>query len=267
VPTGDRTSQRVLDAVAQLHRAGRTPTQIEKKIYDRAMGNCGEEQRLHHALSLSSIKRIVSNLKRAEKPGGEPWTLIDDDTNEPAIVLETLAEVIADNEGRVVSLTADEARMVARIGRAFPDLPAIARWEIAVLYLARRATDRRTDDIDGYLAFAPWRFWPNDDVQIRRSQIYDRAQRLGWIPVQPDTSGASHVRSDPQHAARTAEYASASQKIRQGWAASGFQPILDDSEENTVSNPVSNDARFVTERRRSQRPSALGPQDMANAGE
>jgi hypothetical protein len=264
---------------------GRTPTQIVNELDERAYRTSGDV-RLPYSVSLSNVKRIVSDLQREEDTSGSgPWTFLDDDTGAPSIVLETLAQVVAYTNGQKTSFDVPEARVVARIGKAFPDLPILGRWKLAVLYVVRRELGKRSDDLDQFLAFAPWRD-PIAGEPMNRLAEYFRAQLLGWIPptplaVRPPTPHAVHSSDDfPPSKDSIGLEADAATAFQQGRKIQALVDQLsafwrDDADVTdpgkstgaAVSNPVSDDARPVTGRSRPNHSPTSAPQDTADGDE
>jgi hypothetical protein len=196
-------------------------TAIHKQLVDefgtnRPDGNGKVEP---HGLSKRTVEGFVQEARDYLAQAPRPmWTLLDDDIGEPAIVLETLAEVIMYTSGAVTTFEVDEARMVARIGRAFPTLPVIDRWSLAILYIVRRWRGKRTDDVDTYLAFAPWE---NSEEGVHRQYNYARAQQLGWVPEQPRPLNSDLSRVNLKHVDLFADWIDAKQMIARSLAQPG----------------------------------------------
>lgn len=319
----------VQDFITEL--ASRQPPLRPAAIWAEAVKRFGSDEPdedgnvAPRGLSQRTVEGMVQQTRDEIAKAPRPvWTLIDDDTGEPVIVLETLAEVISFTMGGVATFEVDEARMVARIGKAFPAMPALDRWSLAILYVVRRWREKRTDDIDIYLAFKPWE---NDEGGVERQYEYERAQRFGWVPEQPrplfsdlhrvnlrevDVS-ADWIEAKQQMARAQVEWdramaqpgaqlkfppvtADEYRRIFERWFGTADEPAEPDALQKAidrwlprrattwkigddpkllgepvtagaVSNPVSNDARSATVRRRPKRPRTSASQDMTDGDE
>jgi hypothetical protein len=106
------------------------------------------------------------------------WTLADSTPEEARLVLDVLAAVIKGTQGRIHSVTKHEAAQLPRLAAAAPALGPFEWWRLAREYLARAAHQQATADLDGCLAFAPWRS-PTD------RERYEGAVAAGWVPLAP----------------------------------------------------------------------------------
>jgi hypothetical protein len=294
-------------AAEALLAAQTPPAEVLRWLKDRVKaGDAGfSEDRIPTLRTLQYWAREIPSRKTSDR-----WSFADDNTGEPAMVLETLAAVIDYTSGAVTSFEVAEAEFIARLGRAFPDLPPLDRWQIAILYVVRLERGKPTDDIDAYLAFAPWRPWSHEEEGIDRHEVYDRAQHLGWVPPQPRPFSSDLIRALSSGPDRDAALARADaladwqykrQDVHRAEAMPGAQWVLGDDERRlgipldhpvaeseitvdvdlskiaeepsrlvqseAVSNPVSNDARSATGRRRPARPRRSAPQDVADGDE
>jgi len=64
-------------------------------------------------------------------PRGERWSLLDATPNEARYVLPVIAAVIGTTHGRRTYVTKDEARVIARIYAAGPDVPPAEAFRVA----------------------------------------------------------------------------------------------------------------------------------------
>jgi hypothetical protein len=122
-------------------------------------------------------RRTVERHVAAVTPrAAEPWVWCDDD--DAPVVLEALAEVIHRTDGRKVQFSRGEAAWVARVRRAVPDLPCYPAYLLARAYLLREEAEEQAADLDGFLAFAPWR-------SNTHRQRWEEAISNRWIPGPP----------------------------------------------------------------------------------
>lgn len=122
------------------------------------------------APSESTIKRRIRTLRSIDKSG--QWSLLDGSPEATGAVLDVLGFVIESTEGRITSLTKTEASWVVRLYAVRPDLPPEDAWFLVRSYVVRDAHGDATDDLDTYLAFAPWRSYEHT---VRYSQAINMA--------------------------------------------------------------------------------------------
>lgn len=108
-----------------------------------------------------------------------PWTLASPSPAAADQVLDVLAAVVEETNGRVSSVTQLEAEWISRLRAARPDLPGWECWFLARLYIMRTGRHESTADLDMYLAFAPWR----DDEHADR--YVDAISAAGIAPALP----------------------------------------------------------------------------------
>jgi len=68
-----------------------------------------------------------------------------------------LVAVIEVTGGRIAQLSMAHAQWVVTILQARPDLPLVDAWLLAGAAMRRESRGERMNDIETYLAFAPWR--------------------------------------------------------------------------------------------------------------
>jgi hypothetical protein len=95
----------------------------------------------------------------------EPWTFVDSDPDDAALILPALRAWIEWSQGRYGPISKPQAEWIVRIRRAAPDIPP---GEAAI----RAQGPAR--DLEAYLAWAPWR-GPD------HAAAYVDAFRRGWI--------------------------------------------------------------------------------------
>ena len=156
----------VLAKIEEYIDKGWGPTQIYTYLRDNINPP-------YKAPSLRTIQDIVR-----EKSGPDPsgrWALNDADPDEATLILPALADVIQETEGRRAYLTRAQAELIGRIRRVAPELNGWAVYRLARLYLFREGRGEPPSDIEGFLAFAPWRSQKQRDA-------YQRALENEWIP-------------------------------------------------------------------------------------
>ncbi|MDI6871235.1 MAG: hypothetical protein QME79_07740 [Bacillota bacterium] len=132
------------------------------------------------APSERTIRSVVRELLPPDASG--PWRPgPENDPEDDARILATMAECAARSKGRSWQweLTQEHARWIAWLRAGWPDLDPVAAVVLAADYRARRETGRDCRDLDGYLAFAPWR---SPEAYGR----YQDAVKQGWLPESPD---------------------------------------------------------------------------------
>jgi len=113
--------------------------------------------------SIRTVQRIVHDLRPTTAT--VPWTLAGDETGEPRLILDVLAAVITETEGRRRHISTEEARWVALVEKA-AQLPHFDLYLVAREYLRRDEARKDTTDLDHWLAFGP--------------DQYEEAVRKGW---------------------------------------------------------------------------------------
>lgn len=128
-------------------------------------------------------ERTIDRRRKEERAArsGEPWIFEESGDDEAELVLPVLAEKIRQTRGHQTTLESGEARWIARIRRAAPDVPLALAAQLAL-----RAGRGDVSAVLSVLAFAPWR----DDEHARR---YTEAVLSGWLP-RPEPS----PRTDPE---------------------------------------------------------------------
>ena len=105
--------------------------------------------------SLRTVQDVFKQLTATDESG--PWSLGEAvEKDEASLVLPVLAELLANATLGVSTLSVNEARWIARVRRASPDVPPLAAYHIARTYLAREARGEAASDVDAVLALRPW---------------------------------------------------------------------------------------------------------------
>ena len=74
-----------------------------------------------------------------------------------ALILPVLAELIEASGGRLKVISNAKAKWIVRLRHVAGDLPPWTIYEIAHTYMLRHERQDSTDDLNAFLAFAPWR--------------------------------------------------------------------------------------------------------------
>lgn len=165
----------LLSRIAELAATTASAAEIHRQLEQEAESGRADFRK-GDVPSLRTLQDIVSDYRPPDDSG--LWSLADADGDEAALVPPMLA-VLA-NLGPFRHFSREEARLVARIRRAAPDLPlGVPLFILALAYKLRRSRGMPTVDLDTFLGFAPWR----GGVQRER---YREALREGWIEPGPD---------------------------------------------------------------------------------
>lgn len=158
----------IMDAIDAYADEGWSPAQIHRELGKRA-------EFASRLPTLRTVQRYVSD--RPYDPSGT-WSLEQAQPDELETLLPILAAVIERTEGRLTYLTNTEAQWLTRLGRVAADLGEWMLYRLARMYIRRKDAGEATDDLDAYLAFAPWR---GPESERRYSEIWG----AGKIPPAP----------------------------------------------------------------------------------
>jgi hypothetical protein len=127
-----------------------TPAQIERELRTN--------KEYKELVPLLPSLRTIQTIVKENRPGDEsgPWSIADAEADEGLLVLPVVAAAAIKTAGERRGVTRAEARCIQTIRRVAPDLDLWAVYRLARLYLLREARREATDDLDLYLAFAPW---------------------------------------------------------------------------------------------------------------
>jgi hypothetical protein len=161
MPKQRRTDTDIVRTIHELASRSYRPAEIRRRLVDRF----GE--------AATPTDRTVENIAREVTPrdSSGDWSPTDSDNPMPQL-REVLATVIERTEGRKRHLTKREAETTGRLLAFAPDVPPWQAYVLARWYLAEREANAPTEDLDEWLAFAPWQ-----DGGAR----YERAFERGWI--------------------------------------------------------------------------------------
>ena len=131
--------------------------------------------------SKRTVQGMVKQIRQAtDRDRSDTWSVLEDDTGEPRIVLDALAAALTQTRGGVGSISKAEARLVVKVARSAPELPPYQWLRFARLYAVRQALGWPASDLDALLALAPWR-----DEGEEGWTLYRRSVREGWIAEAP----------------------------------------------------------------------------------
>jgi hypothetical protein len=130
--------------------------------------------------NIRAVQREVEKVN-VEKSTGT-WGVEKDNGEDARLILDVLADVIIQTEGRKTSFTKEEACWVLNLRKVAPDARPYNVWLIAREYMVlnnkknKKITD--TAALDHYLAFRPWTNW-------NRFGNYEGVVAMGWIKEDP----------------------------------------------------------------------------------
>ncbi|MDA1061658.1 MAG: hypothetical protein O2895_01915 [Chloroflexi bacterium] len=152
----ERTAGRIEQAIIDFALLGFTPVQIHREL-PAALRKLAESEGggSWKVPSLRTVQRIAARARPADP--SEPWSIEDSSPEDARVVLDFLAEVIEGTQGRIREVTREEAVWIVRLRCLAPPLSFAETLLLSALYRERRGAGKPTDDLDAYLAFAPWR--------------------------------------------------------------------------------------------------------------
>jgi len=168
MPKGPTTDAEIVATIPQLAMLGHSAREIHRIIH--ADPRFADRERP----ALRTVQAHVSKLHVRDSSG--IWSLAAADPETSGLVLDALATIIDVSEGRVTTFTVAEAAWIEAIHRARRDIPAEDAWYLSRFYVTRERHNEPTDDLDAYLAYAPWR---DNDARER----YITATIAGHIPA------------------------------------------------------------------------------------
>jgi hypothetical protein len=165
------TDDDVAQEIRQLVRLGVKPLEVREKLL-------AEDRFKGRVPSYDTILRTRKDIEREDQSGTWVWTAKDIDPEMVRIVLDTLGEVNSQTGGRVQSFTNQMAERIYQIRAAFPKIPPMYAYMLAVTMTPDTGSRDGVDDVTGFLMYQPWM----GEEQQRR---YWEAVRQGWIPKGP----------------------------------------------------------------------------------
>ena len=127
--------------------------------------------------SKKTVERVVKSVRIEDSSG--PWGVMDSDAEDARLILDVLADVIIQTEGRKTRFTKEEASWVLKLRKVASDARPYNVWLLAREYMVLE--DKKIYDtaaLDHYLAFKPW-------TNKNRFGNYEGAVALGWIKEDP----------------------------------------------------------------------------------
>lgn len=174
--TSRRTDEQYVEEVHRIFREGtRRPNDVFRELLKWARD---EAIPIVELPSQRTVRRIVDEYGQILE--SEPWSLGDAGPGDPdpRLVIPALEGVIAHTNAKVQSITKLEARWIARILAVAPDLGGWAAYSLAHRYIAREKAEQPTNDLDAFLALAPWRDDPREEPSGREQWRRWRFMRL-----------------------------------------------------------------------------------------
>lgn len=124
--------------------------------------------------SLRTIQEIVRSSR--DVPSG-PWSLAEARNEaEARLAIAVLGELVKLTRSPQSTLTKGVVHWMVKVHSAAPDMPLLTLYSVARDYRRRQANNEPTDDLDLFLALAPWR---QDDPS--RFQLFKEAMSKGWL--------------------------------------------------------------------------------------
>lgn len=121
-------------------------------------------------ISLRTIERRVRAAAASDQ--SERWRLAPAAAADPSATLEVLAAVTIHTKGAICSLTVTEARWIASIRAAAPDISPWECFALARTFIARTFAEAPVDDLEAYLAFSPWSHRGDEERNEERRRAY-----------------------------------------------------------------------------------------------
>ncbi len=150
--------------------------EIHRRVREGSFTNAAElhrelvEQFPEDAPSERTVRSIVKELTPPTTSGiWQPGP--DADPEDAALILETVAEHMSRGKRRWPNIANDHAQWIAWLRRGWPDMDPVATLALSADYLSRREAGDSTKDLDGLLAFTPWR---SSENAIRWQKAQDR---------------------------------------------------------------------------------------------
>ncbi|GEM_PF-1848528 len=155
-----------LDVYNEIHRRVRegsftNAAELYRQLLEQFPATCPSER---------TIRSIVKELEPPTTSGvWQPGP--DADPEDAALILETVAEHMSRGKRRWPNIVNDHAQWIAWLRKGWSDIDPVAALALSADYLSRREAGDSTRDLDGLLAFAPWR---SPENAIRWQEAQDR---------------------------------------------------------------------------------------------
>lgn len=144
-----RIDSDVYDEIGRIVRTDdwTNATEVWRKVCDRFPDRAPSDR---------TVRDVVNELRPPDPSG--PWQPgPDGDPTEDALILDALAAAWEHGFRRKRPLSREEARWIGWVRSGWPDLDLLTALVVASEYRARRQKEAATGDLDGFLAYAPWR--------------------------------------------------------------------------------------------------------------
>ncbi len=181
-------------------RPGRT---FDPRMVDSIRDMCGFDPRPSSAAIRKALKAdprfkklpdsqipsegTIADICEAAPPRGERWSLLDATPDEARHVLPVIAAVIETTHGRRTYVTKDEARVIARIYAAAPDVPPAEAFRVTRELLWAAGDPVYEAMQTHWLAFRAWT--PEGQERYRTAPLPTRYEVPGDMLGRPTEEG------------------------------------------------------------------------------
>ena len=133
------------ELIAIWHREGWSNREIGAALVDKY----GEDQ-------AASI-RVIQNITKEIRENRVPWNRLEAGGYDSGFILEVLADVNEETNGKKTQFTQEEADWVMWVCKAAPDLPLYGVWMLAQLYMGEtRSANPQFDQLDLFIGTRCW---------------------------------------------------------------------------------------------------------------
>jgi hypothetical protein len=157
----------ILEAIAGYARL-KSPTRIKEML--------GADPQFQ-GRKLPATKTIGRILKDLPEEEGKELRLASRSAADASLLLPVLRALIENTDGAVTTLTEKESARVLWLRRIAPGLDPWSAYRLARFYMARDAQKEKTEDLDIFLAFEPWR----SPEEYRLFEKWVREHRPQWV--------------------------------------------------------------------------------------
>ena len=181
---------------------GKVMSRIEELVNGKAWGGTQVYRQLEEdgfkppvLPTLRAVQAYVAKIAPQDKGPSNPWTLVDEEPEDPRPVLAAVAAAIELTEGRVQNVSRLEAHLISRLVLLMPELEPGEAWRLARLYAGRLDRKEPTADLDALFAFWPQHPDRSSPEALERQRRYGNAVARGWIPGAPSWTAMGTARS------------------------------------------------------------------------
>lgn len=114
----------------------------------------------------------------ADEDGSAAWSPAIHDVGS-STVLAVIPELIERTNGQIRGVTVAEVEHMVMLERFLPDRVPLDIWRLARVYASRLAEGASTEDLDAFVAFAPWR------GGLESWDRYNAACEAGYVTAVP----------------------------------------------------------------------------------